>query len=398
MKTVPLIVNNDEWLAACEALSQAKSIAVDTESNGLHGYPARICLFQFATREAVYIVDPVALGTGKELRALFANPAVEKIFHSCGYDVRSLDCDFQAHVSGLFDTAIAAQFLGSNRLGLANVLQEILGLQVEKRRSLQKMDWGMRPLPADALAYAVNDVLHLHALRDKLCACLEAKHRLAWVLEECRLMEGVRHEPPEPSDTAFFRVKGCYQLNPHQRAILKELYLLREALAHQFNRPPFKIMGTEVMFALSRHPSTKLSDVKGMSHWLLAKAHDALRDAIQRGRQSEPIRRLPSQPGPTLPWTDKAHRRLALLKEWRIRRAAELGTDASLLWPLPSLERIALAPDQRDKELFGRESGIVVRVWQQQTFGKELAALMSADPLFEAPAAPAKLGHVKHAA
>ena len=65
---------------------------------------------------------------------------MEKIFHSCDYDIRSLDRDYHGRVKNLFDTSIAAQFLGSKRLGLGNVLQEYLDVILEKSKKLQQMD------------------------------------------------------------------------------------------------------------------------------------------------------------------------------------------------------------------------------------------------------------------
>ena len=83
---------------------------------------------------------------------------VEKVFHSADYDVRSLDREWGFRIRGLFDTSIAAAFVGATRLGLGAVLEEFLKETVNKSRKLQRADWSLRPLSGEALDYAAADV------------------------------------------------------------------------------------------------------------------------------------------------------------------------------------------------------------------------------------------------
>ncbi|NLF38729.1 hypothetical protein GX586_04750 [bacterium] len=374
MSTPTIIATHAEWTHLCGRLHGMRRIAIDLESNGLHGYPARICLMQVAAGGAAYLVEPRAFGAGDELRKLFADGSLEKILHSCSYDVRSLYNDYQAVVLGLFDTAIAAQFLGATRLGLGNVMKEFLGIELQKSRALQKMDWSIRPLPSEAVRYAVNDVLHLERLRDHLAKSLEEKGRLDWVREEFTRMEALRPEPPEPPDAALLRMKGAQHLTPRQRAVLREVYLFREQLAHEFDRPPFKVMGNDVLLFLAKHPHSRLASVKGLSRWLLANAQEGLCEALARGEHAPPVK-PPQQPRfPSLPWTQKAHQRLDALKTWRTQTAQALNVDPSILWPMASLERLALYPDSRGRELHDGGNGDV-RAWQRATFASVIEAL-----------------------
>ena len=84
------------------------------------------------------------------LGGLLSDPSVEKVLHSADYDLRSLDRDWGFRIRSLFDTSVAAAFLGSTSLGLAAVLQEYLGVQVPKSRRLQRADWTVRPLSEEA--------------------------------------------------------------------------------------------------------------------------------------------------------------------------------------------------------------------------------------------------------
>ena len=102
------------------------------------------------------------------------NPGVETVLHSGDHDIRSLDRDWGFHVGNLFDTSIAAAFVGSERLGLASTLQDFMGVTIPKEKNIQRSDWSVRPLSDEALAYAAGDVRHLFGLRERLVARLRA--------------------------------------------------------------------------------------------------------------------------------------------------------------------------------------------------------------------------------
>jgi ribonuclease D len=104
-----------------ENLMQAAAVAVDTESNSLYAYQEQVCLVQFSTPEADYLVDPLALKReGMEILApLFSNPQIEKIFHAAEYDLICLSRDFGFRFNNVFDTMWAATVLGWSEVGLA---------------------------------------------------------------------------------------------------------------------------------------------------------------------------------------------------------------------------------------------------------------------------------------
>ncbi|MDE2964516.1 MAG: ribonuclease D, partial [Acidobacteriota bacterium] len=115
-----------------ESAQRQPRVAVDLESNNFHRYPDRVCLVQLATSHAVYLVDPLSIEDMAPLGELLANAAVEKVFHSANSDLRLLDRDWNFPVRGLFDTSIGAAFVGSEKLGLAAVLTEYLGIEIDK--------------------------------------------------------------------------------------------------------------------------------------------------------------------------------------------------------------------------------------------------------------------------
>src|SRR5690606_6938052 len=126
-----------------------------------------------ATRTATYVVDTLAVTDLTPLAGVFAAPDLEVVFHDADYDLRILYRDFGLRVRGLFDTKLAAQFLGEPAIGLASLTEKYLGIRLEKKH--QRADWAQRPLPDYLLEYAAEDTRHLPALRDRLKAELEAR-------------------------------------------------------------------------------------------------------------------------------------------------------------------------------------------------------------------------------
>ena len=163
-----LIDDQPGYRRAMKAISGAKRIGLDLESNGFFRYPERVCLLQVSAPSGAFVIDPLAVEDLSALGATLANPKVETILHSGSYDVVSLDRDWGFRVGALFDTQIAAAFVGIRRLGLAPVLESVLGVSIPKEKKLQRSDWSLRPLSEKALAYAAGDVLHLFDLRDAL--------------------------------------------------------------------------------------------------------------------------------------------------------------------------------------------------------------------------------------
>jgi len=223
-----LIAEYNDWIDIYSLLCHEKIVAFDLEANGMHAYPEHICLLQFGIDNDQFIVYPEALGNADELRDFFQNDKIEKIFHSCDYDIRSLHRDYNVVVRNMFDTSVGAQFLGAPQLGLANVLKRFQNLEIEKNKKLQKMDWGKRPLSEEALQYAADDVIYLIDLRNFLIKNLKELNRLSWAKEETDRLISVRFVGNGSLGESFLKIKGFRALNPHQLAVLRELSIFRE--------------------------------------------------------------------------------------------------------------------------------------------------------------------------
>ena len=155
------------------------SVAVDTEPMGLQPHRDRLCVVQLSRGDGSADVVRIARGQTRapRLEALLADPAVTKIFHFARFDVAALYNRFGVVTSPVYCTKIASKLARTytDRHGLKDLLRELLGVEISKQQ--QSSDWGADTLSDAQLAYAASDVLHLHAVREKLEAMLAREGR-----------------------------------------------------------------------------------------------------------------------------------------------------------------------------------------------------------------------------
>jgi ribonuclease D len=147
------------------ALDRASEVSLDTEADNMYHYRTRVCLFQLMVGREIFLID--VLAPGIDLDAFWTRMRRQHlVMHGSDFDLRLLHalCGFRAH--SLFDTMLAAQLLNRQRIGLAALLEEHFGVELDKNG--QKANWSRRPLPPKLLDYAALDVFHLPDLRDLL--------------------------------------------------------------------------------------------------------------------------------------------------------------------------------------------------------------------------------------
>ena len=367
---VPLIATSRELEDVLSSLAAAKAVAIDTEANGLHGYPDKICLVQLAGSSGVYLIDPIAVKDMTPLGRLLSDPSIEKVIHAADNDVRWFHRDWGLLTRNVYDTTVAARFAGLTHVGLGSLLEEVLGVSIEKSASIQKSDWARRPLNKQALDYAAGDVQHLLALRDAFDRQLTTLGRSAWVAEECLRLEDLRYAKPDPN-TAYLAVRGATRLSLREQTVFKSLYDFREAAAVRIHRPPFFIVSNEVLLFLAANPTTPLEEVPGLQRETLLRYGKPLGQALRDGLNA-PL--LEKAPAPRYqPYTTRQLETLAALRKWRSEHATRLSLDPFLIWPTISLERLTREPLALDRELASNE----VRQWQRQEFGASLRTVLS---------------------
>jgi len=358
--------------AAVKAMLGSRCIALDTESNSFHHYPEQLCLIQIATRHRVYIIDAIVL---KEIAALkeVLDASIIKVVHGADYDIRSLDRHYGFRIRNLYDTNIAARFAGLTRVGLAALLEDLLGVTIPKSKRLQRADWGHRPLPTEALDYAATDVSYLLALQETLNQRLQTLGRTEWVAEECARLEEVRYTAPD-SETAYLSVKGAKNLDGRGLAIMQSLFRFREEEARRQHRPPFFVIPDAALIFLATTPTATISKVPGLGQTGLKRFGQGLQQALHNGMTAPLIHR--PHPIKAERASKKQVQRLSRLKEWRTSLGSSLSLDPSLLWPLTSLERLAKAPDTLKVELTYDN----IRQWQRNVVASSLQTCLESLP------------------
>src|SRR5471030_1717855 len=155
------------------------SVAIDTETMGLHPHRDRLCVVQLSNGDgsADVVQIPKDHADAPNLKALLANPKVTKIFHFARFDLAALYNAFGVMPQPVYCTKIASRLARTytDRHGLKDLVREVLNIDLSKQQ--QSSDWGSQTLSEAQLTYAASDVLHLHALRDRLDAMLAREGR-----------------------------------------------------------------------------------------------------------------------------------------------------------------------------------------------------------------------------
>jgi ribonuclease D len=155
------------------------SVAIDTETMGLHPHRDRLCVVQLSNGDgsADVVQIPKDHGDAPNLKALLANPKITKIFHFARFDLAALYNAFGVMPQPVYCTKIASRLVRTytDRHGLKDLVREVLNIDLSKQQ--QSSDWGSQTLSDAQMAYAASDVLHLHGLRERLDGMLAREGR-----------------------------------------------------------------------------------------------------------------------------------------------------------------------------------------------------------------------------
>jgi len=371
LPTPTIVTSPAALLALARRLESEPLIAVDTESNSLFAYREQVCLIQISTRDQDWLLDPLEVSNLEALASVFADPHIEKVFHAAEYDIMCLKRDYGFTFCNLFDTMFAARVLGLKSFGLGILLDQYFGIPVDKR--YQRADWSLRPIPPDQMHYAQQDTHYLPALRDIILDLLRDADRLDEAREGFDLMAEVPAATRQFDPDGYWRIHAARDFTRRQMAILRELYLLREQLAEQRNRPPFKVITDEVLVAVVRtEPITakELGAVPGMSYGQIERYGAKILQAVLLGQQSE----MPNKPDRAPRVDPVTMARFDALHEWRKARAAERGVESDVIVPKECLWALARSAPTRVEDL----SGIYgLGPWKLQHYGEALIQLLT---------------------
>jgi ribonuclease D len=407
---LPDLVDTDAALAAvCEALVAGTGpVAIDAERASGYRYSNRAYLIQLRREgSGTALVDPIAFESLAPLQA--ALEGTEWILHAASQDLPCL-AEVGLVPSALFDTELAGRLLGYPRVGLATLVETLLGWRMKKEHSA--VDWSKRPLPTPWLEYAALDVEVLAELRDLLAAELVEAGKDEWARQEFDALRGF--EAPVRAE-AWRRTSGMHKVRGRRGlAAVRALWETRDELARSRDVTPGRIIPDSAIVAAAREMPTDrdaLLAIKGFhgrgaeryaGRWVAA-----LREAAELEEADLPTR-SPRGDGPPVPraWAEKdpvAARRLELaraamtaLAETHHLPVENLLTPDYLrrtLWSPPATR----APGELLDEVVAQLSGLGARGWQiGLTAPVIVSAILDADADADADAEVAAIDDPDH--
>jgi ribonuclease D len=377
MKQAELSLARESEIAEAAKLARASGrLGIDTEFMSEGRYRALLCLVQVVVDDPgspdgirIILIDGLDSVDVRPLAALLADPAIEIVLHAGRQDVAILRRAWQTELRNIFDTQIAAGFAGgSAQAGYGNLIGAILGQRVGKTASYTR--WDARPLTAEQLQYAAEDVAHLLELADELQRRLANSGRLEWAREECRRLESATDE--RDPDTAWERLPRINQLDPRARAVARELAAWRERTASSEDRPVGSVLADPPLVELAKRQPAGLGgleQIRGIHPSGIRRRGPAIIEAIARGREAEPIPREEyrgrSEPGDAP---------LIALAEALLRaRALEAGLAYELIASRSELDQIVAAARRGEPEPEVR----TLAGWRRELVGEDLRDLLA---------------------
>jgi ribonuclease D len=374
----PLATSEEVAAAAATARVHGR-IGIDTEFMSEGRYRALLCLVQIAVDDPgdgqrvggvqILLIDSLDDVDVTPVAQLLADPAIEVVLHAGRQDVAILRRAWQTDITNIFDTQLAAGFVGASaQTGYGNLLGTMLGRRVGKTASYTR--WDARPLTAEQLSYAAEDVAHLLELADEVQRRLRETGRESWAREECRRLESATDE--RDPYRAWERLPRVGQLDPRARAVARALAAWRERTAAEEDRPVGSVLADPALVELAkRHPSNlgALEHIRGIHPPGIRRRGPAILDAIAAGMTAAPIPR--DEPRGR---SDPEDAPLIVLAEALLRaRALDAGLAYELIASRNELELIVAATRRGDPEPDVR----TLEGWRSELVGADLRDLLA---------------------
>ena len=359
------IVDTDEQLdEVVDQLLDTDRYAIDTEFHRERTYYPQLALIQIAWPGDLVLIDPIAVDP-EPLAEVFRSTDVEAVLHACSQDLEVLELVAGAAPSRIFDTQIAAAFVGMRTPSLASLHDQLLGLKLPKANRLT--DWLRRPLEPEQQAYAASDVAHLLEIQDLLIDQLEDNGRLAWADDECELArtKGLSVRKPEE---AWLRIKEARSLGARARTAAQQLAAWRERSAQDRNIPVRHVLPDLAIVALAQKAPSDPADVgrtRGLERRGVSKRDAAeIVEVIVEAKDMPPP---PTQPrkangGPDL------RPAVTLIAAWMSQYADDMNLDPAMLGSRSDIEEFVRSGESR-----------LAHGWRHDLAGSAIRSLLAGD-------------------
>ncbi|MEJ2059280.1 MAG: ribonuclease D [Acidihalobacter sp.] len=370
MKSRPAFIDTPQSLGTfCHELAGSDWLAIDTEFLRERTYRAQLCLIQVANDTRIACIDPLAIADLSPLWELLGDARSTKILHAGYQDIELVYQESGLIPTPVFDSQYAAGLLGlGEQMGYARLVETLLGIELDKSQS--RTDWSARPLSADQLTYAADDVRHLGTIYPRLRHELEQAHRLTWLEEDMAAL----HRPERfttNSEEAWRNVRGAGALDPRGLAILQGLAAWREQEAMHRDKPRGWILRDEHLLKLcflKPEDHHALEAVPELSPGFLRRYADTVLAAIRAGLQLEEDALPPAID--TGPPSAEERAQIKTLQQ----RLREIATQQSISAPLIANRA------EIESLVRGRRDLRVLQGWRRQVAGEALLALLADQP------------------
>ena len=360
-----LVSTEEDLDAVVSSAVHAERYAIDTEFHRERTYFPQVALIQLAWDDQLVLIDPLEVDL-KPLAKLLDGDGL-CIFHAGVQDLEVLDLSCGSIPKHIFDTQIAAGFLGVSTGSLTSLLDRFMGVTIPKGDRLT--DWLKRPLTDDQLRYAASDVEYLLELTDILQGQLEEEGRSQWAIEECELLKDRPRNRRVPEE-AILRIKEARSLKGQAFRVATAVAAWREQRAADSNTPVRQVLSDLGVVAIAQQAPTTTQKLRGLrgveGRHLKDGADSEILTAIQVGVRMSPAERQPPR-APELP----KHLRpvVTLVTAWIAQLARDHRLDPALLATRADVEALL------KRDLDGRLS----KGWRQDLVGKPIASLVGGE-------------------
>ncbi len=283
----------DQWV-------KLDNIIIDTEFMRTNTFYPKPALIQVAAGSDYFLIDPLGLDDIQAFADLLENTSVVKVLHASSEDIELFQTYLGVKPAPLFDTQVAASFLGHGlSVGYKNLVSSLFDVDLPKGE--QRSNWLQRPLSDKQLSYAIADVTFLAEIYRVQKELLEESGRISWVEEECANL--LANQVTEiPVEQAYQRVKNGWKLTPPELGVMKALAEWREREARERDMPRgFILKDYQLIELAQQRPQTtdELFKISGMLKSRVRHDGDRILSIIRQAGNN--VTEITPMPGPLPP-------------------------------------------------------------------------------------------------
>ncbi len=367
-----MITTTDQLENLVHQLLNEDAVALDTEFHGEKRYWPDLFLVQLSGSSGPVAVDPLKIEDLSPLVPLMESESTVKVIHSARNDIEILMHHLGTGFSSVFDTQLAAAFLGFDRQpSLSRLIKDECGANPKKGHTLS--DWSMRPLGKEQLEYALDDVRYLLDIYRNQVEKLERSGRLGWYQQEaCSLTDPSSYG--NSLQRQFKKIRSRSKVRKNRLSILWALVNWRDSAARSVNKPRNFIARDHLLGAMAAMVPkniTSLSRLRGISESFISSWGEQVLDVIKRAFRG------PADNYPDIPSSHSkpgVSARKDILRIFLKQESSRLGISPQLLLSKDLMKALSKDPPRTEEELYSIPE---LSGWRKEALGRELVCLLN---------------------